>query len=115
MDELGAAFDAIRDVARTAGEIFDALQTGKDVCDGACVVLGAVSVIPGAAAFTGPVIGIYQSMRPALVAVIDVGGSIIQVMGIVIDVMDALDSAIQGDFEGFINEASGLAQQAGMF
>jgi hypothetical protein len=111
-EELGVVFDTIRDVIGTASDVLSTLNTVQDVCDGTCVALGAASVIPGAAAFTGPVITVYQSMRPTLVTVIDVGGAVVQFMGIAMDVLDAADAAISGDFEKFASEAAGLASQA---
>ena len=111
-DELGIAFDTIRDVASTASDILSTLNTVQDICDGTCVALGVVSAIPGAAAFTGPVISLYNSIRPTLVTVIDVGGTVVQFMSIAIDVLDAADALISGDFETFANEAAGIAQGA---
>jgi hypothetical protein len=111
-DELGMAFDAIRDVAGVANDIFDTLNTVQDICDGTCAALGAASVIPGAAAITGPVISVYMSMRPTLVTVIDVGGTVVEFMNIGIQVIDAADALMEGNFEAFASEAGSLAQQA---
>jgi hypothetical protein len=111
-DTLGIVFDTIRDVISTASDVISTLNTVQDICDGTCVALGIVSAIPGAAAFTGPVISLYQSMRPALVTVIDVGGAVVQFLGIAIDVLEGVDALIQGDFDRFASEAAGLAQGA---
>lgn len=111
-DEIGVVFDTIRDVVGTASDVLSTLNTIQDVCDGTCVALGVASAIPGAAAFTGPVITVYQSMRPTLVTVIDVGGAVVQYMDIAMNVLDAADAAISGDFEKFASEAQGLASTA---
>jgi hypothetical protein len=111
-ETIGMVFDVVRDVVDGANDVFNTMDTVKDICDGTCVVLGAVSAIPGAAAITGPVIGIYNGIRPTLVVVIDVGGTVIEVLNIAVNVMDALDNLLEGDFEGFASEASSLAQKA---
>ncbi len=111
-DELGMVFDTVRDIAGTAGDVMSTLQTGMDICDGAAAALTAASAIPGAAAITGPILGIYTPMRPTLGNVIEIGNAVCQYMKIAIQVMDAADSLIEGDFEGFASEAVGLAQQA---
>jgi len=112
MDELGATFDVIRDISKTAADVFDTMNTIQDICDGTCAALSAASVIPGAAAVTGPVIGTYMSIRPTLVTVIDVGGTIVQFMAIACEVLDAVDALMSGDFVTFANEAMGVAEMA---
>jgi hypothetical protein len=111
-DELGIAFDAVREVTVTANEIFDTMTTIRDICDGTCAALGAASAIPGAAAVTGPVISTYTSIRPTLSTVISVGGTICEFMNAVLEVMNEVDAALEGDFEQFAAEALELAQKA---
>lgn len=111
-EEIGIVFDTVRDVASTTDEVVDTLDTVKDICDGACVALGAASVIPGAAAITGPVIGMYNTVRPTLSTVIDVGQVISEFMSTACEVMDALEAALEGEFEEFASEAVALAQKA---
>ena len=70
-DDIGMAYDNVVTTAHEIREVADTMETIKEICDAAVIALGADSVIPGAAAVTGPVIGVYESIAPTLGQVID--------------------------------------------
>jgi hypothetical protein len=111
-DDFGGAFDTIKDIAKGAADVVDTLSTVKDICDGTCIALMVAMAIPFAAPVIAPVVSTYRSVEPFLGKVIDVGGAAVQYMGIVVQVMDAADDLIKGDFDAFINDVSSLADQA---
>lgn len=111
-DDFGGAFDTIKDIVRGTADVVSTLDTIKDICDGTCIALMVAMAIPFAAPVIAPVVSTYRSVEPFLGKVIEIGGAAVQYMGIVIDVMDATDDLIKGDFDSFINEVSALADRA---
>lgn len=111
-DSIGIAVDTVRDITGPVGDVFSTLSTVQDICDGTSIALGAASIIPGAAAVTGPIIGVYEAIRPTLGEVIDFGSTVLDFMNTAIQVMEELDAAISGDFEQFASDAMAMAQKA---
>lgn len=105
MSEIGMVYDTVNQVAQGVGDVVDVLSTGRDVCDGVMAALSACSVIPGAVAVTGPVIATYESIRPTVVAVIDIGGVVVDYLKIATQVVQAADDVCQGKFTNLASEA----------
>ncbi len=105
MEEFGMVYDTLMDVARFVVDVSDTMDTIKTVCDVVEVALGVASAIPGAAAVTGPVISLYESIKPALNAVIELLGIIGDFLRMIIEIVQAIDMALQGKWQQLAGEA----------
>jgi uncharacterized protein YukE len=98
MSEIGMAYQNITTTAHEIREAADTLETVKNICDGAVVAMSAVSWVPGAAAVTGPVIGVYESVAPTLGEVIDLCQLVDDYLKMATQVMQNVDDVCSGNF-----------------
>jgi spore germination protein YaaH len=103
MAEIGMVYDTMQSTARAVGDTADTLDTIMSICDGAVVALGVASAIPGAAAATGPVISVYESIRPTLSTVIDVCQAVDDYMLRAVQVVQNADDICQGKWQQVSN------------
>jgi phage-related protein len=99
MEEIGMVYDTLMDVAKSVVDVSDTMDTIKTICDAVEVALAAASAIPGAAAVTGPVISLYESIKPALSTVIDLLSIIGDYLKMIIQLVQGIDAACQGKFQ----------------
>lgn len=112
MEEFGMVYETLMDVARFVVDVSDTMDTIKTVCDAVEVALMAASAIPGAAAVTGPVISLYESIKPALNTVIELLGVIGDFLKTIIDLVQTIDQALQGKWQQLANMALSSFQSA---
>ncbi len=105
MEEFGMVYDTLMDVAKFVVDVSDTMDTIKTVCDVVEGVLAAASAIPGAAVVTGPVISLYESIKPALNAIIELLGIIGDFLRMIIELVEAIDMALQGKWQQLAGQA----------
>jgi hypothetical protein len=105
MEEIGMVYDTISDVAGFVIDVSDTLDTVKTICDAVEVALSAASAIPGAAAVTGPVISMYESIKPTLSTLIDLTEMVAGYLRKIIEILQTADQVCQGKFESLAGEA----------
>lgn len=105
MEEIGMVYDTLRDVAGYVIDVSDTMDTIKTICDAVEVALAAASAIPGAAAVTGPVISLYESIKPALSTIITLLQTVSEYLKMVINIVSAADQACRGKFENLAGQA----------
>jgi hypothetical protein len=105
MEEFGMVYETLMDVAKFVIDVSDTMDTIKTICDVVEGVLAAASAIPGAAVVTGPVISLYESIKPALNAVIELLGIVGDFLKVVIEIVQAIDMALQGKWMQLANTA----------
>ncbi len=97
-DGIGMVYDDVIGTAHEIRQIADTVETIKNICDGVEGALIAASAIPGAAAVTGPVVSIYQSVAPTIGEVID----LCQMVDNYLQSVTQLVQAADGECAGFI-------------
>lgn len=104
MDEIGMVYDTIQDIAKYVIDVSDTLDTIKTICDAVEIALAAASAIPGAAAVTGPVISLYESIKPTLSTLIDLASMVGDYLRKIIEIIQAADQVCQGKFMQLANQ-----------
>ena len=105
MEEIGMVYDTLMDVAKVVVDVSDTMDTIKTICDAVEVALAAASAIPGAAAVTGPVISLYELVKPALSTVIELLSIIGDYLKMIIELVQGIDAACQGKFQQLAGQA----------
>ncbi len=104
MEEIGMIYGTVADIAKYVIDVSDTLDTGKTICDVVEGVLAAASAIPYAAAITGPVIAIYEEIKPTLSMLIDLTKMVADYLKMIIQIMQTADQVCQGKFEGLASQ-----------
>lgn len=112
MEEIGMMYDSVYDISQYVIDVSDTLDTAKTICDAVEAALLAASAIPGAAAVTGPVISIYESIKPTLSMLIDLTNMVASYLKTIIQMMQTADQVCQGKFDGLA--AQGLSSLQSM-
>lgn len=105
MEEFGMVYETLMDVAKFVVDVSDTMDTIKTICDVVEVALAAASAIPGAAIVTGPVISLYESIKPALSTVIELLGIIGDFLKMIIELVQTIDTMLQGKWMQLAGQA----------
>lgn len=97
-DGIGMVYNDVISTAHDIRGIADTVETIKSICDGVEAALIGASAIPGAAAVTGPVISIYESVAPTIGEIINLIQMVDEYLRGTTELMQAADAECAGYF-----------------